>query len=58
VWIDRYLAKYRPMSPDLSGEFLRQNLVFEVVPERALAVIEREAEFATRATRWRFDGAA
>ena len=55
VWIDRYLAKYVAMSPELSAEFLRQNLVFEVVPERALAVIEREAEFATRATRWRFE---
>ena len=56
VWIDRYLAKYVAMSPQLSAEFLRQNLVFEVVPERALAVIEREDEFATRATRWRFQG--
>ena len=42
------------MAPELSAEFLRQNLVFEVVPERALAIIEREEEFATRATRWRF----
>jgi Pyridoxamine 5'-phosphate oxidase len=56
VWIDRYLAKYVAMSPQLSAEFLRENLVFEVVPERALAVIEREDEFATRATRWRFQG--
>jgi Pyridoxamine 5'-phosphate oxidase len=56
VWIDRYVAKYRAISPELSADFLRQNLVFEVVPERALAIIEREDEFATRATRWRFDG--
>ena len=55
VWIRRYLDKYTPMSPDLSGDFLRQNLVYEVVPQRALAIIEREEEFATRATRWRFD---
>ncbi len=54
VWIDRYLTKYRPMAPELSAEFLRQNLIFEFVPERAFAVIEREDEFATRATRWRF----
>jgi pyridoxamine 5'-phosphate oxidase-like protein len=53
-WITRYLGKYRPITPDLSADFLRQNLMFEVVPERALAVIEREEEFATRATRWRF----
>jgi len=28
--------------------------MFEVTPKVAFAVIEREAEFATRATRWRF----
>ncbi len=54
VWIERYLAKYTPLAPDLSADFLRQNLLFELVPERASAVIEREEEFATRATRWRF----
>ena len=53
-WIDRYLAKYRPMAPDLSAEFLRQHLMLEFVPERAFAIIEREDEFATRATRWVF----
>lgn len=53
-WIDRYLAKYRPMSADLSSEFLQQNAMFEVTPERAFAVIEREEEFSTRATRWSF----
>ena len=46
VWIERYLAKYTPLAPDLSADFLRQNLLFELVPERALAVIEREEEFA------------
>lgn len=55
VWIDRYLAKYRPMSADLSADFVRQNLIVEVEPDRAFAVIEREEEFATRATRWMFD---
>jgi pyridoxine/pyridoxamine 5'-phosphate oxidase len=53
-WIDRYLAKYRPMAPDLSADFLRQHLMLEFVPERAFAIIEREDEFATRATRWVF----
>ena len=42
VWITRYLAKYTPLAPDLSADFLRQNLVFEIVPDRALAIIERE----------------
>ncbi len=46
VWIERYLAKYRPVSPDLSAEFLQQNLLFELQPERAFAIIEREDEFA------------
>lgn len=55
VWIERYLAKYRPMAADLSAEFIRRNLVVEFEPERAFAVIEREDEFATRATRWVFD---
>ena len=53
-WIDRYLAKYQPISPDVSADFLRQHLMLEFVPERAFAVIEREDEFSTRATRWIF----
>ena len=53
-WIERYLSKYRPLSPELSADFLRENVLVEVTPERAFAVIEREQEFATRATRWRF----
>lgn len=54
TWIARYLAKYTPFQADLSADFLRANLLFEFVPERAFAVIEREDEFATRATRWVF----
>jgi PPOX class probable F420-dependent enzyme len=53
-WIERYLAKYQPTSPDISVDFLRQNLIVEFQPERAFAVIEREEEFSTRATRWVF----
>ncbi len=54
-WIARYLAKYQAISPDTTANFLRQNLVVEFAPERAFAVIEREDEFATRATRWVFE---
>lgn len=54
VWIQRYLAKYRPLAPELSEEFLRENLVVEVEPDRAFAVIERADEFSQRATRWIF----
>lgn len=56
VWIERYLEKYRTMAAELSAEFLRQNLVVEVEPEKAFAIIEREEDFAKRATRWVFDG--
>ncbi len=53
-WIKRYLAKYQPISADISADFLRQHLMVEFVPERAFAIIEREEEFSTRATRWVF----
>jgi len=51
-WIRAYIAKYGPDSVD--PKFLRSNASFEVIPERAFGVIEREDEFSTRATRWRF----
>jgi PPOX class probable F420-dependent enzyme len=53
-WVQRYLTKYRPLSGDLSEEFLRANLIVEVEPDRAFWIIEREDEFSTRATRWTF----
>ncbi len=54
-WIERYLAKYRPISADTSAEFLRRNVMVEFAAERAFGVIEREGEFSTRPTRWLFD---
>ncbi len=54
VWVERYLAKYQALSPELSAEFLLANRFFEVTPERAFGIIEREDEFSTRATRWVF----
>ncbi|HEY6531953.1 MAG TPA: pyridoxamine 5'-phosphate oxidase family protein [Acidimicrobiales bacterium] len=53
-WVERYLEKYRPISADLSADFIRANLIVEVEPDRAFGVIEREDEFSTRATRWAF----
>ena len=53
-WIDRTLAKYRPMAPDMTADFLRQHLMVEFEPERAFSIIETEEEFSTRATRWVF----
>lgn len=54
AWIGRYVDKYRVHYADISADFLRQHVTVEVTPERALAVVEREEEFATRATRWVF----
>ena len=53
-WVERYLAKYRPLAADLTADFIRQNLLVEFEPERAFAVIETEEAFSTRATRWVF----
>jgi hypothetical protein len=55
TWIERYVAEYRPMSAELSDEFVRSHQIIEVTPQRAFAVIERDAELADRATRWTFD---
>ena len=54
TWIDRYVAKYSGEIPEGLGDFVRQHAMFEVEPTVAFAIIEREVEFATRATRWRF----
>ncbi len=53
-WILRYLAKYQPLAPELSADFIRENSLFEVAPDRAFGIIERADEFADRATRWTF----
>jgi nitroimidazol reductase NimA-like FMN-containing flavoprotein (pyridoxamine 5'-phosphate oxidase superfamily) len=53
-WVGRYLTKYQPTAPELTADFVHQNLIVEVEPERAFGIIEREDEFATRATRWVF----
>lgn len=51
-WIERYLAKYA--GEEVTADFIRAHASFELVPERAFGIIERDVEFATRATRWRF----
>ena len=56
LWVERYLTKYAPIAPYLTGRLHpASTLVIELVPERAFGIIEREEEFAARATRWRFD---
>src|SRR5690606_23647988 len=54
-WVDLYMARYPPSSPDLSEEFIRSHHMLEFTPDRAFAVIESPDEFADRATRWVFD---
>jgi PPOX class probable F420-dependent enzyme len=54
TWADRYVAKYGGEVPGDLGAFVRQHAIFEVRPTVAYAIIERENEFANRATRWRF----
>lgn len=54
LWADRYVARYAAMSEELDPAFVLAHLVVEVRPTRAIAVIEREDDFATRPTSWRF----
>jgi len=54
--IASYLDKYWP-DPVKHAEmeaFLRGHALIEVTPDRAFGIIEREEEFAQRATRWRW----
>ena len=54
VFIGDCVAKYGAEVPGDLAEFLRAGAVVRVQPTVAFGVIEREDEFATRATRWRF----
>jgi nitroimidazol reductase NimA-like FMN-containing flavoprotein (pyridoxamine 5'-phosphate oxidase superfamily) len=52
-----YAEKYEPDAAkraDLAAFFLSHHLV-EVTPERAFGIIERDEDFARRATRWVWD---
>jgi hypothetical protein len=51
-WVADYIAKYGDEAPD--PEFFSRYAFFEVVAQKAFGVIDREAEFSARATRWRF----
>ena len=51
-WVTRYVNKYGAEAPEPS--FFTRYAFFEVTPEIAFGVIDRESEFSTRATRWRF----
>ena len=50
----RYAAKYEPDPVKAAAmvEFVLSHAMFEVAPRKAIGIIEREEEFAARATRW------
>jgi hypothetical protein len=52
--VTRYLDKYwpDPAMHQQMGAFIRGHAIVEVTPQRAFGIIEREDEFAQRATRW------
>lgn len=54
--VDAYVAKYwhDPAVHAEMEEFVRSHALIEVTPERAFGIIERDDEFAQRATRWRW----
>ena len=54
--VDAYVTKYwdDPSDHDEMEAFLRGHALIEVTPERAFGIIEREEEFASKATRWRW----
>ena len=54
--ITRYVSKYwdEPTDHAEAEAFVRSNAIIEVTPDRAFGIIEREDEFARRATRWRW----
>ena len=56
AWIERYVVKYGEEGGEGMAEFVASHACFEVTPSVAFAIIERADEFASRATRWRFDG--
>ncbi len=52
--IARYVTKYwddPTLHPEMEA-FVRSHAIIEVTPDRAFGIIEREDEFAHRATRW------
>ena len=53
---DAYVTKYwdDPAVHDEMRTFFTSHALFEVSPTRAFGIVEREDEFARRATRWRW----
>ena len=59
AWVDKYASEIGDFadgvdddSRDQAAGFLRAGAMFEVIPTRAIGMIERAEEFSERATRW------
>ena len=54
TFADTYAAKYEPdeAKREAMAGFVLSHAIYRVTPERAFGIIEREEEFAQRATRW------
>jgi len=52
LWVADYITKYGAEAPD--RDFFSRFAFFEVIAQQAFGVMDREGEFSTRATRWRF----
>ena len=54
-----FVTKYEEDDADRAAlaAFIRQAAIFMVTPERAFGIIERPAEFSSRATRWTWESA-
>lgn len=59
-YVAAYVAKYEP-DPDLAeamAGFVGSHAMYEVRPRKAFGIIETEADFGPRATRWVWDSGA
>lgn len=54
--VHAYVSKYWPDPAEHEGAeaFVRGHTIIEVTPDRAFGIIERDEDFAKRATRWRW----
>ncbi len=58
-FVAKYLAETgTPDDPDGFAQFILSNAIVRVRPELAFAIIEREEEFSSKATRWRWPASA
>ena len=54
LYVDKYVEPGEPDAKETMGAFVRSHALFEFTPVVAYGIIEREEDFSTRPTRWRF----